>query len=125
MQYCSTHPGADLFRKSIYIIETQSSTLGMQEAVRKMSALALKLAKAQPIGPAELEGFLARGVRKNYTAANTGAVRAVDMLLRKMGGASYTTEYRMPKLERVTPLPPIAQLSRTTLALISSGDPGE
>ena len=43
------------------------------------------------------------------------------MLLRKLEGSAFTTEYPMPVFDRVAPLPPIKELSRATIALITSG----
>lgn len=115
------NPGVALYRKSIYIIETKSSTIGMKEAAEKMAALAKKLTKEESIGSPEEEGYIARGIRKNYFAEKTGAKRAVDMLLRKLEGKSFNTEYPMPVFDRATPVPPIVNLNQISLALISSG----
>jgi glycine reductase len=115
------NPGVDLFKKSVYIIEAQSSTIGMQEAAEKMSALALKLAGDQSIGLPEAEGYIPRGIRKNYFAAQNGAKRAVEMLLKKLSQESFITEYTAPVFERVPPLPPLKSLNEIKLALITSG----
>jgi betaine reductase len=110
-----------LYRKSVYIVETKASSIGMREAVREMVGLAMKLAKEEPLGTPEEEGYLARGIRRNYFAADSGAMRAVEMLLRKMKGRSFATEYPMPVFDRVEPSPPIARLSKVTVALITTG----
>ena len=115
------NPGVDLFKKFIYIIATKSSPLGMQEAAEKMVAFGIKLAKQETIESPQAEGCIPRGIRKNYFATKTGAERAVDMLLQKMDGQPFSTEYPMPVFDRVPPLPPITNLNQITLALISSG----
>lgn len=115
------NPGVALYRKSTYIIETKSSTIGMKQAAEKMVALAKKLTRGGSIGPPEEEGYISRGIRKNYFAENTGAKRAVDMLLQKMEGKSFTTEYPMPVFDCVTPVHPVDNLNQITLALISTG----
>jgi glycine reductase len=115
------NPGVELYKKATYIIETKPSTLGMQEAAEKMTALALKLAKGKPLGSPGQEGYLPRGVRKNYFVAQNGAKRAVQMLLRKLQGTRFETEYPMPVFDRVKPLPPLQQLKNAKLALITSG----
>ena len=38
------NPGADMFKKSVYIVSTKNSAAGMVDAVKKMAPLALKLA---------------------------------------------------------------------------------
>jgi glycine reductase len=115
------NPGVDLYKKSIYIIATKPSPLGMQEAAEKMVAFGIRLANQESINSPQAEGYIPRGIRKNYFATKTGAERAVDMLLKKMKGQSFSTEYPMPVFDRVPPLPPIAYLNHITLALISSG----
>jgi len=115
------NPGVELYKKSIYIIETKSSSMGMKDAVQKMTTLATKLTKGESIGSPAEEGYIAKGIRRNYFAKQRGATRAVDMLLRKIEGAPFTTEYPMPVFDRVEPLPPVEKLSGVTLALITSG----
>jgi betaine reductase len=111
----------ELYKKSLYIVETKASGIGMREAAQKMVGLAMKLAKGQSLGAPEEEGYLARGIRRNYFSDESGATRAVEMLLRKVRGRSFTTEYPMPVFDRVEPLPPIAPLSEVTVALITTG----
>jgi betaine reductase len=115
------NPGVELYRKSVYIIETKPSSMGMKDAAQQMVGLALKLARGESLGSPAEEGYIPRGVRKNYFAKQRGATRAVDMLLRKMKGDPFVTEYPMPVFDRVEPSPPIENLSQITLALITSG----
>lgn len=110
-----------LYRKSVYIVETKASSIGMREAAQKMVGLAMKLARGEPLGTPEEEGCLARGIRRNYFAAESGASRAVEMLLEKLRGEPFTTEYPMPVFDRVKPSPPIGRLSEVTVALITTG----
>ena len=58
------NPGADMYKKSVYVVETKNSAVGMRDAVAKMVPLALKLVKGEEIGSPEEEGYLARGIRK-------------------------------------------------------------
>jgi betaine reductase len=115
------NPGVDLYKKPVYIIETKPSSMGMKDAAHQMVRLALKLAKGESLGSPAEEGYIPRGVRKNYFAKERGATRAVDMLLSKMKGDPFVTEYPMPVFDRVPPSPPIEDLSQITLALITSG----
>ncbi|OPY83588.1 MAG: Glycine reductase complex component B subunit gamma [Syntrophorhabdus sp. PtaU1.Bin153] len=115
------NPGVESFRKTVYIVATRGTTAGMRDGALKMARLALKLAKGQPIGPPGEEGYLPRGLRKNYFAPETGASRAVTMLLKKLKGEPFLTEYPMPVFDRVVPLPPVERMSEVTLALITSG----
>jgi glycine reductase complex component B subunit gamma len=115
------NPAVELYRRSVFIVETQATTLGMQDAAEKMTRLALKLTRGEPLGTPAEEGYLGRGIRRNYSAVETGAARAVEMLLKKLKGEPYTTEYPMPAFDRVAPLPPLERLGEATIALITSG----
>ena len=115
------NPGVESYRKNVYIVETKGTTAGMRDAAGKMSRLALKLAKGESIGTPADEGYLPRGLRRNYFARETGAARAITMLLRKLKGEPFLTEYSMPVFDRVAPLPPVGRMSEVTLALITSG----
>lgn len=115
------NPGAELSRRSVFIVETRGTTAGMREAAEKMSRLAGKLLRGEPVGFPEEEGYLPRGIRRNTFSAETGAVRAVKMLLQKMKGEPFATEYPLPAFDRVPLLPPVDRMSRVTLALVTSG----
>jgi len=115
------NPGVEAFRKSVFIVETKGTTAGMREGAAKMSRLALRLARGAPIGSPGEEGYLPRGIRTNYFAPETGASRAVTMLLKKVKGEPFVTEYPMPVFDRVAPLPPVERIHEITLALITSG----
>lgn len=115
------NPGVESYRKTVYIVATKGTTAGMRDAAGKMSRLALKLTKKEPIGPPEEEGYLPRGIRRNYLARETGAARAVTMLLQKLQGQTFRTEYPLPVFDRVAPPPPVKNMSAATLALITSG----
>ncbi|MBV1818087.1 glycine/betaine/sarcosine/D-proline family reductase selenoprotein B [Bacteroidales bacterium MSK.15.36] len=115
------NPGADMFKKSVYIVSTKNSAAGMRNAVKQMVPLALKLAKGEDIGSPEEEGYIARGVRKNYFAEKRGSERAVDMLLKKLRGEEFVTEFPMPDFDRVEPEAAIKDLSKAKIALVTSG----
>ncbi len=117
----SENPGVELSRKTVYIVDTKGTTAGMREAAQKMSRLAAKLLKGEPLGFPEEEGYLPRGTRRNVFVAQTGAARAVTMLLQKLQGEPFATEYPLPVFDRVPPLPPVEKVSEITLALVTSG----
>lgn len=115
------NPGVDLFKKDIYIISTKDSAAGMKDAVTKISKLAMKLVKGEEIGTPESEGYIERGIRKNYFADQRGSFRAVDMLIKKIKGEQFKTEYPMPDFDRVAPNPPVKDMAHATIALVTSG----
>jgi glycine reductase len=115
------NPGADMFKKSMYIIETGNSAAAMRKAVPAMSSLALKLLRGGEIGSPEEDQYIPRGVRRNYFAEERGATRAVNMLLKKLKGEEFTTEYPMPDFDRVEPNPAVKDLSNMKIAIVTSG----
>ena len=115
------NPGADMFRKDLIIIKTKNSAAGMRQAVMKMAAVGEKLAKGSEILGPEEEGYLERGIRVNYFHKQRGSERAVDLLVRKMRGEECKTEYPMPVFDRVPPLPPVEDVSKIKIAIVTSG----
>lgn len=115
------NPGAEMYKKSVYVIKTKNSAAGMQEAATLMVKLALKLLAGEELKSPEEESYIPRGIRKNYFSETTGAERAVEMLVKKLKGEEFKTEYPMPIFDRVTPLPPIEDLSKITIGLVTSG----
>ena len=73
------NPGADMYKKELYIVETANSAAGMRKALPKMAKLAAKLAKGEEIGSPAEEGYIEKGVRVNFFAEERGSKRAVDM----------------------------------------------
>ncbi len=115
------NPGADMYREKVYIIETKNSAADMRKAAPKMAKLALKLIKGEEIGASAEDHYLPNGIRKNFFEKKRGSQRAIDMLLAKISGKPYTTEYPMPDFDRVEPQPAIKDLSKATIALVTSG----
>ena len=115
------NPGVDMYASKVYMVSTKNSAAGMRDAVKKMAPLALKLAKGEAIGASCEEGYIPNGVRVNFFEKERGSKRAVEMLLKKLAGKEYTTEYPMPAFDRVAPNPPIKDLSKATIALVTSG----
>ncbi len=76
------NPGADMFKAEVYIVATRNSAVGMRDAVKKMSSLALKLARNEKIGASVEDGYLPQGIRVNLFEKERGSKRAVDMLLK-------------------------------------------
>ena len=54
------NPGADMFKKDVYIVSTKNSAAGMRDAVKKMVPLALKIAKGEEIGSPEEENYICK-----------------------------------------------------------------
>ncbi len=115
------NPGVDMYKKDLYIISTKNSAAGMRDAIKKMAPFALKVAKGEEIlSPAE-ENYFARGVRKNFFTEKRGSERAVDMLIKKLKGEEFETEYPMPNFDRVDPNPAVKNMKGAKIALVTSG----
>ena len=117
----SENPGADMFKNKVYIIATKDNAAGMRQAAPKLASLALKLAKGEKIGASAEEGYMPNGIRVNFFESERGSTRAVKMLLAKLAGKPYTTEFPMPSFDRVAPGAAITDLAHTTIALVTSG----
>lgn len=115
------NPGADMFKTKIYIVPTKNSAAGMKEAVGYMAPLALKLARQEEIGVSSVEHYMPNGVRVNFFEKERGSKRAVEMLLKKLAGEPFTTEFPMPTFDRVAPNPAVKDLSKAKIALCTSG----
>ena len=115
------NPGVDQFRKTALIVETTNNVTGMEEAVRKMVRLGIKRLHGEEIEFPKAEGCFEQGIRKNYSHTEPACERAIAMLLRKINGDPFETEYPIPFFDRVDPRPAIADLKGITIALVTSG----
>ena len=115
------NPGVDQFRKTVLIVESANIVSGMEEAARKMVRLGIKLLRGEEIEFPKAEGCFEQGIRKNYFHAEPAYGRAIAMLLRKIDGDPFETEYPIPFFDRVEPQPAIADLNGITIALVTSG----
>ena len=115
------NPGAEMFKDKLYVIATSNSAAGMRKAIPTMAALALKLAAGEAVGASIEEGYLPGGARVNFFEKERGSRRAVDMLLKKMAGLPFTTEYPMPDFDRVQPNRAVRDIAKAKVALVTSG----
>lgn len=115
------NPGADMYKKNVYIIETKNSAVGMRQALPAMANLALKLGKGEEVGTPAEDKYIPRGIRKNYFAEERGAKRAVDMLVKKLKGEEFVTEFPMPDFDRVDPQPAVKDITKAKIAIVTSG----
>ncbi len=115
------NPGVDQYRKTVLIVETAAIVSGMEEAVRKMVRLGIKRLRGEEVEFPKAEGCFEQGIRKNYFHDEPAYRRAFGMLLRKIGGDPFETEYPIPFFDRVEPRPAIADLNGVTVALVTSG----
>ena len=115
------NPGVDAAKGLAYVISTKNSAADIRNAVKAMAPLTLKLARHEHIGASCEEGYINQGTRVNFFDKKRGSERAVDMLLKKLAGKEYVTEYPMPSFDRVDPMPAVKDLAHATIALVTSG----
>jgi len=115
------NPGTLSYPSELLIVPTAATSVDMPTALAAMVRLALKLSRGEELGPAQVEGYLPRGLRRVYDRQRPGYLRALDMLQAKLQGEAFVTEVPIHAPERVTPAAPIADLSRATIALVTTG----
>ena len=113
------NPGLDIYKRYAYFVETGNSAASMRKAIPDIAGLIKMI-----IGGEDVTGkHIPKGLRQNYFAETRGSKRAVDMLLKKIAGEDFVTEYPMPVFDRVEPNPAIKDMKKARLALVSSGGP--
>ena len=115
------NPGASNARRGIYVVPTGTSTTSMQAALDALAPLVRRLGRGETLGPAEVDGYLPRGMRRVHDRGRPGYQRALDLLLDKLHGRPYRSEVPYAAPERVPPAPPVADLSRARIAMVTTG----
>jgi len=115
------NPGVDLYRKDVYIVETEDSARRMAETVTKMVNIICRLVANKKIGKPSVEGYFPRGYLENEISDRLGAERVVSMLLAKLHGESFESEVSLPRYDRVESAPSIKDLRSATIALVTDG----
>lgn len=118
------NPGVERYKqnknKRVYALPTTESVSGMNEALASMAKLISKLAVGSEIGPASEEGYIPRGIRTIEVVNQSGAQRAIEMLLNKMADRPFLTEIPVAQIEEVPAAAPIRNLADASLALVTT-----
>lgn len=116
-------PGVDAYKNepSIYIVKGHKSAAKMRIDIEAMSKLANKLIAGEPILWADEEGYFGHGIRKEVFVEKTASDRVVDMLLAKIAGQPYETEYKIEIHDSVAPAPAVKDIHKSKIALITTG----
>jgi|ETNmetMinimDraft_35_1059890.scaffolds.fasta_scaffold37249_1 glycine reductase len=115
------NPGVISYRRSVVMVPTDAGPAEMQSILSQMQRIALKLGAGEELGPAEEEGYLPRGIRKLATRQGPGYKRALAMLVKKLNGQPFVSEVPFQSPENVSPAAALPDLSRATIALVSTG----
>ena len=113
------NPGVDIYKRYAHFIETGNSAASMRKAIPDMVDLIKKIIAGEEI----TDGYIKKGIRKNYFSTARGSKRAVDMLVKKVNGEEFVTEYPMPVFDRVAPNKAVKDIASARIALVSSGGP--
>jgi glycine reductase len=95
------NPAVGLFRRDAPIVPTGPNAASMGPAISALARLALKLGRGEPLGPAEAEGYLGRGIRSPGQRDRPAAERVAAMLRAKLRGEPFATELPILAYEAV------------------------
>jgi glycine reductase len=114
------NPGVALYRRNATILPTTATAVGMEDTLQRLAAFAVRLGHAEPIGPPWQAGYLPHGMRRVELREKSAAERALDMLAARLRGEPFCTEVPLPEVARVTPAPPVADLARAAIAVVTT-----
>lgn len=118
------NPGVETYKqykdRRVYAFPITEVVSGMGEALSKMAPFIVKLLSGAKAGIPAVEGYIPRGFRLDEVVADSGAVRAVRMLLDKMAGRFFITEIPVESLESIPVPPKITNLKDVHLALTTT-----
>lgn len=114
------NPGLVPARKVAYVIPTGDSAAAMRKAMPAMIKLANKVLAGETV-KYDQDGYFVQGRRITEITEKTGAVRAVEMLMKRLNGEEVESELPMPEFDNVDPAAAIPDLSKATIALVTSG----
>ena len=114
------NPGVDLYRRHTYILPAGNTAMDMAGVMARLAPFALKLGRGEPVGPADVEGYLPTGMRRNEFDAKSGAERMVEMLLDRLHQRPFTSEVQLPQYDQVNPAAALSGLENATIALVTT-----
>ena len=116
------NPGVDSYRlNDFYILRGGKSATKMRQDVAALVKFADKILAGEELLGAEAEGYFPRGIRKEVFVERRASDRAVDMLLAKMSGKPYETEYRIEVHDKVAPAPAVKDITKAKIAFVNTG----
>lgn len=112
------NPGIDEAGAAPVVASGEAARL-MGPALDTLAAAAQKLLAGEALTNAD--GLVGLAPRLPRMADRTAAERAVDLALARLAGDRDATEVPLPRFDKVTPAPPVADLSNSTLAILTEG----
>lgn len=114
------NPGLDIAKAHAYVVATGDSAGQMRKALPPMASLVKKVLSGETPRPQE-DDYFAQGKRLTEITEKTGSIRAIEMLLKRLKDEPFETELPMPTFDMVEPAPPIADMKKAVIALVTSG----
>jgi len=117
------NPGVEMFKKDLYVLKGGHSAAKMRNDIKAMASLGDKLLKGEELLGADAEGYYERGIRHQVWREDEkpASERVVEMLIKKLKGQAFETEFKIPKLDRVPIAAAISDLSKANIAIVTSG----
>ncbi len=111
------NPGVDE-AGAIPVVASGPSARTMGPSLERLAAAAQKLAQGEPLTGED--GRLNRPARRGVLTERTGAERAVDLVLARLGGDQAATEIPLPRFQPVSPAGPVDPAT-AVVALLTEG----
>ena len=115
------NPGVDLYRESIYIVDSGDDVSRMRGVLAELARMGNKLVGQGVIGRPADEGYFSQGKLRSEFVENTAAHRLTGMLLSKMRGEAFEAEVPIKSIDAVPAPPPVPDMSRATVAIVTDG----
>ncbi len=117
------NPGVEMFKSEMVIFKGGHSAGSMRKDLPTLATYANKILNKEVLLSADEEGYFARGIRFQCfpEGMKPAADRAVEMLIKKVRGEEYVSELPIPKIDRVEIAPAVKDLSKATIALVTTG----
>jgi glycine reductase len=95
----------------------------MRQYLKEMAFFGDKILNGEKLFSAEEEGYYGRGKRHQVWLESgiPAADRVVKMMIKKLKGEEFVTELPIPKMDRVPIAPAIKDLSKATIAVVTTG----
>lgn len=114
------NPGLGVTRACAYVVPTGAAAGDMRKALPAMGKVAKKILLGEELKPG-VDGYFTQGKRDTVIVDETGAQRAVKMLLKRLKNEEFETELPMPEFDTVEPAPAIRDLSKAVIAVVTTG----
>ncbi|MBN2050275.1 MAG: glycine/betaine/sarcosine/D-proline family reductase selenoprotein B [Spirochaetales bacterium] len=115
------NPAVDIYKQYCYIYPVGEKAAAMRQALPALAPVVVKLGKNGSLGSALEDGYIQSGYRWNEFVERPAALRAVDMLMKRLSGEDPMTEAPLRGFEQVPPAAPVDDLKQAVIAVITGG----